>query len=107
MRTATRPCGAWNLIRRTGLARRMDRQDAMRSTRAVAGRWLRLNAAMVTWGGVVSVLTVTVLTVSLAYADEGGGGKAGSEFLLLVQISLLIGVGRGLGEVMQRLGQPS
>jgi Kef-type K+ transport system membrane component KefB/nucleotide-binding universal stress UspA family protein len=79
----------------------------MRSTRAVAGRWLRLNAAMVTWGGVVSVLTVTVLTVSLAYADEGGGGKAGSEFLLLVQIALLIGVGRGLGEVMQRMGQPS
>ncbi|WP_425111464.1 cation:proton antiporter [Bradyrhizobium sp.] len=62
---------------------------------------------MVTWGGVVSVLTVTVLTVSLAYADEGGGGKAGSEFLLLVQIALLIGVGRGLGEVMQRMGQPS
>ncbi|MGC2084802.1 MAG: cation:proton antiporter [Bradyrhizobium sp.] len=45
--------------------------------------------------------------MSLAYADEGGGGKAGSEFLLLVQIALLIGVGRGLGEVMQRMGQPS
>lgn len=30
-----------------------------------------------------------------------------SEFLLLVQIALLIAVGRGLGDVMHRIGQPS
>jgi Kef-type K+ transport system membrane component KefB/nucleotide-binding universal stress UspA family protein len=30
-----------------------------------------------------------------------------SEFLLLAQIALLIAVGRGLGEIMQRIGQPS
>jgi Kef-type K+ transport system membrane component KefB/nucleotide-binding universal stress UspA family protein len=30
-----------------------------------------------------------------------------SEFLLLAQIALLIAVGRGLGEIMQRTGQPS
>ena len=47
-----------------------------------------------------------LLTVSVANAD---GEKAArpSEFLLLVQIALLIGVGRGLGEAMQRIGQPS
>ncbi|MET0222199.1 MAG: cation:proton antiporter [Tardiphaga sp.] len=48
-----------------------------------------------------------VLTATLAHAAEAGGGKAGSEFLLLVQVALLIGVGRGLGELMQRIGQPS
>jgi Kef-type K+ transport system membrane component KefB/nucleotide-binding universal stress UspA family protein len=47
-----------------------------------------------------------VLTTIAAGAAEGG--KAGpSEFLLIVQIVLLIAVGRGLGEIMQRLGQPS
>jgi Kef-type K+ transport system membrane component KefB len=30
-----------------------------------------------------------------------------SEFIFIVQIVLLIAVGRGLGEIMQRLGQPS
>jgi Kef-type K+ transport system membrane component KefB/nucleotide-binding universal stress UspA family protein len=30
-----------------------------------------------------------------------------SEFIFIVQIALLITVGRGLGEIMQRLGQPS
>ena len=30
-----------------------------------------------------------------------------SEFLLLAQIALLVAVGRGLGEIMQRIGQPS
>jgi len=30
-----------------------------------------------------------------------------SEFILIVQILLLIAVGRGLGEIMQRIGQPS
>ncbi len=80
----------------------MDRQDAKRPARPIDGHGLRSIAAMVIWGGVVSVLTVT-----LAYAAEGGGSKAGSEFLLLVQVALLIGVGRGLGEVMQRIGQPS
>ena len=44
--------------------------------------------------------------VTAANAD---GEKAAhpSEFLLLVQIALLIAVGRGLGELMQRIGQPS
>ena len=30
-----------------------------------------------------------------------------SEFLLIAQIALFIAVGRGLGEIMQRIGQPS
>jgi Kef-type K+ transport system membrane component KefB/nucleotide-binding universal stress UspA family protein len=38
---------------------------------------------------------------------EGDQATRPSEFLLLAQIALLIAVGRGLGEVMQRIGQPS
>ena len=44
----------------------------------------------------------------VAVANAGGEQAArSSEFLLLVQIALLIAVGRGLGEIMQRVGQPS
>jgi Kef-type K+ transport system membrane component KefB/nucleotide-binding universal stress UspA family protein len=55
----------------------------------------------VCWAFPVLLLTVT-----------GAGAEAGkpahpSEFLFLMQIMLLITVGRGLGEVMQRIGQPS
>ena len=38
---------------------------------------------------------------------EGEQAPRPSEFLLLVEIALLIAVGRGLGEAMQRIGQPS
>jgi Kef-type K+ transport system membrane component KefB/nucleotide-binding universal stress UspA family protein len=44
--------------------------------------------------------------VTVADADAGKTARP-SEFLLLVQITLLIAVGRGLGELMQRIGQPS
>ena len=88
--------GAWNLILQDGLARRMDRQDAKRLGKPANGRWLRLIAFLITSGGAILVLTAT-----LAHAEDGGS-KGGSEFLLLVQVALLIGVGRGLGEVMQR-----
>jgi Kef-type K+ transport system membrane component KefB/nucleotide-binding universal stress UspA family protein len=60
------------------------------------GRWLRLTV----WAVAVT------LTASVAHA-ESGGADGPSEFLLLVQVALLIGVGRGLGELMQRIGQPS
>ena len=46
------------------------------------------------------------LMASIAHAEVGGSESA-SDFLLLVQVALLIGVGRGLGELMQRIGQPS
>jgi K+:H+ antiporter len=84
-----------------GLPRRMDRRDAQLRWEA-AGRRLDLIAAMIVSGGAVCVLTATI-----AHAEDGGGRGSGSEFLLLVQVALLIGVGRGLGEVMQRIGQPS
>jgi len=45
-----------------------------------------------------------MITVADADAEQA---TRPSEFLLLVQIALLIAVGRGLGEVMQRIGQPS
>ncbi|MBS0529662.1 MAG: cation:proton antiporter [Proteobacteria bacterium] len=40
-------------------------------------------------------------------AAEGPVPARPSEFLLIAQIALLIAVGRGLGEIMQRIGQPS
>ena len=46
-----------------------------------------------------------VLTTIAAGAETGKAGP--SEFLLVAQIVLLIAVGRGLGEIMQRIGQPS
>jgi Kef-type K+ transport system membrane component KefB/nucleotide-binding universal stress UspA family protein len=75
----------------------MDLEVARRPKPTAEGRWLR----RIGWGGVAFVLTATI-----AHAEDGGGAKA-SEFLLLVQVALLIGVGRGLGELMQRIGQPS
>jgi Kef-type K+ transport system membrane component KefB/nucleotide-binding universal stress UspA family protein len=45
--------------------------------------------------------------VGVALAAEGEKAARPSEFLLLVQIALLIAVGRTLGELMQRVGQPS
>ena len=62
-------------------------------------RWRGLQSLL--WAGIALLLISTV-------ADADGAQAARpSEFLLLVQIALLIAVGRGLGEVMQRIGQPS
>ena len=61
------------------------------------------------WGRllpIVSVVLTLVLMTSVADA-AGDQGTKPSEFILLVQIALLILVGRGLGEIMQRIGQPS
>ncbi|MBR0775515.1 cation:proton antiporter [Bradyrhizobium diazoefficiens] len=53
-------------------------------------------------------LVPAALVLSTIAASAGGGKAAGpSEFLLVAQIVLLIAVGRGLGEIMQRIGQPS
>ncbi|HWX59643.1 cation:proton antiporter [Bradyrhizobium sp.] len=62
-------------------------------------RWSGLQSLL--WAGIALLLMITV-----ADAD-GEQATRPSEFLLLVQIALLIAVGRGLGEVMQRIGQPS
>ncbi|NOJ49207.1 cation:proton antiporter domain-containing protein [Bradyrhizobium archetypum] len=58
-------------------------------------------------------LQVTLLALAACLLVTTFAGAAGeksarpSEFLLLAQIALLIVVGRGLGELMQRIGQPS
>jgi Kef-type K+ transport system membrane component KefB/nucleotide-binding universal stress UspA family protein len=44
---------------------------------------------------------------TIAASAEGGKAAGPSEFLLVAQIVLLIAIGRGLGEIMQRIGQPS
>ncbi|MGY4479789.1 cation:proton antiporter domain-containing protein [Bradyrhizobium sp. USDA 3364] len=53
------------------------------------------------WAAIILLATVT--------AADAAGDRANkpSEFILLAQITLLIAVGRGLGELMQRIGQPS
>lgn len=55
---------------------------------------------------------IRLLGGGLAFAASGalaaeGGGSGPSEVLFLVQVVLLILVGRLLGEVMQRIGQPA
>src|SRR3954469_24889160 len=62
-------------------------------------RWRHLHSLF--WAGFSLLLMVTMAGAA--------GDKAArpSEFLLLVQIVLLIAVGRGLGEIMQGIGQPS
>ena len=62
-------------------------------------RWRGLQSLV--WAGFALLLMVTVADA------EGDKAARPSEFLLLVQIALLIAVGRGLGELMQRIGQPS
>ena len=61
------------------------------------------------WKLLGSALWATALMlIMLTVADAAGQGSARpSEFLLIAQVVLLIAVGRGLGEIMQRLGQPS
>src|SRR4029077_12124015 len=62
-------------------------------------RWRDLQS--LAWAGVALLLMVTVANA----ADEQAARP--SEFLLLVQIALLIAIGRGLGDAMPRIGQPS
>ncbi|MCS3450265.1 MULTISPECIES: cation:proton antiporter domain-containing protein [Bradyrhizobium] len=64
---------------------------------------------VIRWGRLQPAIWATViLLVSITAADaEGDKASKPSEFILLAQIALLIAVGRGLGELMQRIGQPS
>ena len=61
------------------------------------------------WRGLQSLFWAGLALLLMIKVAEAAGGQATrpSEFLLLVQIALLIAIGRGLGEVMQRIGQPS
>ena len=52
-----------------------------------------------------SAAAILLLTATSGHAAESSSKP--SEFIFLVQIVLLICVGRGLGELMQRIGQPS
>jgi Kef-type K+ transport system membrane component KefB/nucleotide-binding universal stress UspA family protein len=64
----------------------------------MAIRWCRSRTL---WTLAAFLLMTTVVSA------EGEKSARPSEFLLLVQIALLVAVGRGLGEIMQRIGQPS
>ncbi|WFU43004.1 cation:proton antiporter [Bradyrhizobium sp. CB82] len=55
----------------------------------------------------VSLVPAALALTTIAASAEGGKSTGPSEFLLVAQIVLLIAVGRGLGEIMQRIGQPS
>lgn len=55
----------------------------------------------------VGLVPAALVLTTIAASAEGGKSAGPSEFLLVAQIVLLIAVGRGLGEIMQRVGQPS
>lgn len=55
----------------------------------------------------VGLVSAALVLTTVAASAEGGKSAGPSEFLLVAQIVLLIAVGRGLGEIMQRIGQPS
>ena len=55
----------------------------------------------------VGLVPAALVLTTIAACAEGGKSAGPSEFLLVGQIVLLIAVGRGLGEIMQRFGQPS
>ena len=61
------------------------------------------------WGSARSSCGAFALALLLITVAEAAGEKSAkpSEFIFVVQIVLLIAVGRGLGEIMQRIGQPS
>src|ERR1700748_2157016 len=71
--------------------------------------FLTSRAAAAARSGLASTLGVAaILLLTAGPVDAAGQSSARpSEFIFLVQIVLLIGVGRGLGELMQRIGQPS
>jgi Kef-type K+ transport system membrane component KefB/nucleotide-binding universal stress UspA family protein len=61
------------------------------------------------WGLARSSCWALALALLMITVAEAAGEKSAkpSEFIFVVQIVLLITVGRGLGEIMQRIGQPS
>ncbi|MFL6837505.1 MAG: hypothetical protein ACJ8FZ_09400, partial [Bradyrhizobium sp.] len=54
----------------------------------------------------LSASAVLLVTGALAEAATEKAARP-SEFIFILQIVVLITVGRGLGEIMQRIGQPS
>ncbi|MCA1509984.1 cation:proton antiporter [Bradyrhizobium sp. NBAIM01] len=55
----------------------------------------------------VGLVPAALILTTIAAGAEAGKSAGPSEFLLVAQIVLLIAVGRGLGEIMMRVGQPS
>ena len=55
----------------------------------------------------VGLVPAALVLTTVTACAEGGKSAGPSEFLLVAQIVLLIAVGRGLGEIMQRFGQPA
>ena len=55
----------------------------------------------------VGLVAAALVLTTVAASAEGGKSAGPSEFLLVAQIVLLLLVGRVLGEVMQRIGQPA
>ena len=55
----------------------------------------------------IGLVPAALVLTTIAASAEAGKSAGPSEFLLVAQIVLLIAVGRGLGEIMMRIGQPS
>jgi Kef-type K+ transport system membrane component KefB/nucleotide-binding universal stress UspA family protein len=54
-----------------------------------------------------SLLAVTAHAAAQSKGASGGGLGGTGEIILIAQVALLLLVGRGLGEIMQRFGQPA
>jgi Kef-type K+ transport system membrane component KefB/nucleotide-binding universal stress UspA family protein len=57
--------------------------------------------------GLLALLAIGAGGTEAAEAGAGAGTNGSSEALLLAQVVVLVVAGRGLGELMQRIGQPS
>src|SRR5271168_1880351 len=53
------------------------------------------------------VSSIPSMALASGLGSAGSGVGSGGEVILIAQIALLMLVGRGLGEVMQRFGQPA
>jgi hypothetical protein len=53
------------------------------------------------------LLLASAATAARAKGTEGPGLGGSGEAILIAEIALLLFVGRGLGELMQRIGQPA
>jgi Kef-type K+ transport system membrane component KefB/nucleotide-binding universal stress UspA family protein len=65
-------------------------------------------AAFVRYPAILALVSgVVIAGCAAAWAADAPGAKGPSEFVFIVQLVVLILLGRLLGEVMQRLGQPA
>src|SRR3954471_13292748 len=93
---------------RAGGQRLNARRPGRFGTSTTTKGWFRGNQGMLSRRSRAAVWLCVVILLTATTANAAAEKPAHpSEFIFLVQVLLLITVGRGLGEIMQRIGQPS